>query len=290
MNKKIQTWILLLLGVIAMAFALIACGDNSTISVDETPSITKDAAESIASNIAYDTGGTIDQIMDLNTFATAGGFDTLKEKYPVTHFIFDKTYDPVEGKWSIHIERERGTSGLIPYAFVSRDYILQFLDGDGEAQQYYITDADTARTVNFQVVQGYGRHLTRRLSQQLNQLNANWILTNAHQDIVTINGTYYRAAVDTIRTFLRVRTSDHNLQLNIENLTMPRGQAPSVIGAISGSITGHFHADITFTSGSSYSESVIDRDINILIGSGQAEIGINNQSYLSNLTTGELLE
>lgn len=288
MNKRFIQWIAMLLGGSLMIFTLAACGENTT-EIHETPTIAKDAAETIASNIAYDTGGTIDQLIDLNTFATAGGLSNMKSRYPDTYFNIDKTYDPLEGKWSIHIERERGISGQIPYAFVSRDYILQFLDRDGVPQQYYVTNADTARTINFQVVQGQGRHRTRRLSQQLNQLNANWTLTNAHQNIVTVNGTHYRAAVDTIRTFLRVRTSDHNMQLNITDLTLPRGSSPTLVSAISGTVTGHFHADITFTNGSSYTENVIDRDINIVIGSGRAVIGIDGQSYQGDLKTGELL-
>jgi len=289
MNKKLIIWITMLLGAGVLLIALTACGENTT-EVSDSPTIAKDAAETIAASLAYDTGGTIDQLIDLNTFATADGFDGMKDKYPSTYFTIDRTYDPVEGQWSIHIERERGINGQIPYAFVSRDYLLQYLNVDNLPQQHYVTSSDTARTINFQVVQGQGRHQTRRLSQQLNQLNANWTLTNAHQDIVTVNGTYYRAAVDTIRTFMRVRTSDHNLQLNIADLTLPRGSAPALVNAITGTITGHFHADITFTSGTSYTENVIDRDINIVIGSGRATIGLGGESYQGDLITGELLD
>ena len=89
---------------------------------------------------------------------------------------------------------------------------------------------------------------------------------------------------------MRVRTSDHNLQLNVADLTMPRGASPILVNAITGTITGHFHADVTFTHGTSYSENVIDRDINIVIGSGQADIGLGTQTYHGNIKTGELLE
>lgn len=265
-----------------------ACGENNTTEPTDNLSISQDAAESIASNLAYATGGTTDQLMDLSTFATAGGFDSLQEKYPGTYFTIQKTYDEAQGRWNIHIERERGSVGNIPYAFVSRDYILQYLNAENQAQRYYISTGDTARTIHFQVVQGQGSHITRRLSQQLNELNADWTLTNAHLDVVTVNGTYYRAAVDTIRTFLRMRTSDHNLQLNVANLSLPRGSSPSLINAISGTVTGHFHADVTFTSGTSYSEGVIDRDINIVIGEGKANIGIAGKTYRSDLLIGEL--
>lgn len=274
---------------IALILILAACGDKNT-NLNDTPTITKDAAESIAGDIAYSTGGTIDQLMDLSSFATAGGLDKLEAKYPDDYFDFQRIYDPVAGVWTIHIERERGTAGQVPYAFVSRDYILQYLNAAGQPQQYYIVNADTARTIVFQVVLGEGRHVTRRLSQQLNDLHADWMVTNANQSVVTVNGTYYRAAVDTIRTVNRLRASDHNLQLNIIDVTLPRGSAPSLVNAISGHITGHFHADITFISGTSYNEHTIDRDIDILIGSGKADIGIGTNTYQADLLTGELLE
>lgn len=279
----------MLLSGALMLFSFGACGKNST-EISQNPSIEKDAAETITADLAYDTGGTLDQLIDLSTLATAGGFEGLKGRYPDKHFSIQKTYDPVLGQWTIHIERERGILGQIPYAFISRDYLLQYLDAEGMPQQYYITAADTARTINFQVLGGQGRHQTRRLSQQLNQLNANWVLTNANQSVVTVNGTYYRAAVDTIRTYMRVRTSDHNLQLNITDLTLPRGSSPTLVNAISGVITGHFHADITFTNGSSYSENVIDRDINIVIGSGQASISLGSGTYLGDIVSGELVD
>jgi len=278
-------WIIPLLGL----FSLTACGENGT-EINQNPSIEKDAAETIIANLAFDTGGTIDQLVDLSTLATPDGFDGLKGRYPGTYFNFQKTYDPVLGKWTIHIERERGVSGQIPNAFVSRDYLLQYLNSEGMPQQYYVTASDTARTIIFQVLSGQGRHQTRRLSQQLNQLTANWTLTNANLDNVTVNGIYYRAAVDTIRTYMRERSSDHNLQLNIFDLVMPRGSSPNLVNAISGLITGHFHALITFSNGSSYTENVIDRDINIVIGSGQASISLGSETYLGDIKTGELID
>ncbi len=274
---------------LALILLLAACEKNST-NLEETPTISKDAAESLAGDLAYSTGGTIDQLMDLSTFATVNGMEGLDAKYPNTYFDITRTYDPVSGEWSIHIERERGTSGSIPYAFVNRDYTLKYMDALGQAQQYYVVNADTARTIQFNVVQGSGRHITRRLSQQLNQLHAEWTVTNANQNFITINGTYNRAAVDTIRTWNRVRTSDHTLQLNVAEMSVPRGGYPALVNAISGHITGHFHADVTFTQGDSYSEHTIDRDIDIVIGSGRAEIEIGSESFIADIVSGELVD
>lgn len=274
---------------LALLLMLTACSDSST-NPEESPTASKDAAESLAGDLAYSTGGTIDQLMDISAFATVNGMESLDAKYPDTYFDITKTYDPVSGAWNIHIERERGTVGSIPYALISRDYNLKYLDALGQPQPYYVVNADTARTIQFNVIQGTGRHLTRRLSQQLNELHADWTVTNANQDFLTINGTYHRAAVDTIRTWNRVRTSDHNLQLQISEMSVPRGGLPAWVNAISGHITGHFHADITFTQGESYSEHTLDRDIDIVIGTGRAAIEIGSESFMADIDSGELID
>jgi len=277
----------MVLGVVGLLF-ITACGKTTAPNDTSNPTANRDAAEVIASDIAYQTGGTVDQIADVCLFATADGLNNMKSKYPDTYFNIQKTYNGSTGIWAIHIERERGTAGLIPYAFFARDYTLQYLNEADEFQQHYVVGADTARTIQFNVVQGTGRHITRRLSQQLNQLTAHWTVTNANQNIVTVNGDYSRAAVDTLTYWNRIRTSDHTLLLTIQDLTVPRGENPNIANAISGHITGHLHAEITFTNGTAYNESVIDRDIDITIGNGQGNIDINGTTYRSDISNGEL--
>lgn len=289
MNKLSSTLLALILCGFTLILLLTACSDSTT-DPEETPTIYSDAAESLAGDLAFSTGGTMDQLMDLSTFATVNGMEDLDAKYPDTYFDISKTYDPESGEWSIHIERERGISDSIPYAIMSRDYTLKYMNSLGQPLQYYIVDADTARTIQFNVIQGTGEHKTRRLSQQLNELNAEWAVTNANQDFLTINGNYNRAAVDTIRTWNRTRTSDHNLQLNISEMSVPRGGPPTLVNAISGHITGHFHAEITFTHGESYNERTIDRDIDIVIGAGRAEIEIGPESFIADMESGELID
>jgi len=287
-TKKILIRFGVILSVLSF-LCLAACGDNDNVSTPTTtPTADRDAAEAIASDIAYETGGTVDQIADVCMFANADGMTKMSSKYPDRSFVIQKTYNTVTGVWTIHIERERGIAETIPYAYFSRDYTLQYLNASGIAQQHYVAGADTATTILFNVIQGNGRHITRRLSQQLNQLTAHWTVTNANQDIVTINGDYNRAAIDTLSYWNRKRISDHALQLNIQDLTVPRGENVNVANTLSGHITGHFHADITFIQGTAYNEGVVDRDIDITIGSGQGNIVINGLTYRSDISSGEL--
>ena len=280
--------IVVIMGLIILG-AVSGCDDKTTNPVlDYTAS--DDAAEVIAGNIAYQTGGTVDQMADLCLFATPDGLTRIEEKYPNTYFIFQKIYNPDSQEWEIHIERERGIAGYVPYAFYSRDYRLQFLNAQGFPQQYYIAGGDTARTISFDVLEGSGIHKTHRISQQLNELTAQWTVSNAHQDNVTINGNYYRAAVDTISVFNRMRSSDHNLQLNIVDVVVPRDGDTLMVDAISGNISGHFHADIVFISGANYSENTVDRDINITFGGGRANIALAGRNYMADLMSGELIQ
>jgi hypothetical protein len=73
MNKTPFYMVALLLLSSKMLLSLSSCGENST-EPDQTPTIERDAAETITASLAYNTGGTIDQLIDLNTFATAAGF------------------------------------------------------------------------------------------------------------------------------------------------------------------------------------------------------------------------
>jgi len=289
MRKNSYRTMLILLSVMFFSIMISSC-EKKTTEVDDTPELQKEAAMVIAGNVAYQTGGMVDQIADLCAFVTPTGLDKLSDKYSNKDFIFTRTYNDTTGVWSIHIERERGIPDSIPYAYILRDYTLQYLNSNGIAQRHYIEAGDTARTVHFNVINGFGRHKTRRISQQLNQLTAQWTITNANLPNVTINGNYYRAAVDTLQNNNRTRISDHTLLLDAQDIVAPRGQHIGFANAISGTLTGHFHADITIISGTDTSQRIIDRDINVVFGGGRSNININGTVYDASLATGELIE
>lgn len=252
----------------------------------------RDAAETTAGAIGLNTGGALDQISDLCDFLVPDLTQALDKHFPKTYFILNKAYNVGTGTWTIHIERERGIAGDTPYAYINRDYTLQFLNAGGFPQQLYVTGIDTARTVHFNVTQGSGTHRTRRISQQLDSLYAAWTITEAHLPIVTINGVYARAAVDTISGWDKLRTSNHKLQLTFSDITAPRGGQPAYpyfYQAVSGNIYGTFDADITFLSGSAYSEANVHRAINITLGEGKGIIETGISTFKAGLASGELV-
>jgi hypothetical protein len=279
---KIRPAILLISILLLLSLGLSSCKEKVK---DITLTPDRDAAETTGGALAIGTGGAIDQISDLCEFLSVDATKAKSDRW----VSMNKSYDSLSGYWTIHLERLRGLEGVIPFAHTHRLYTMQYLNANGDFQKYYKTGVDTARTVHFNVKRGWGVHQTRRISQQLDSLAAEWTVTDAHLPNVTINGTYYRAAVDTISGFNRLRTSNHQLNLNFSDVVVPRGSQPNLYAAISGHVTGSFHAVVTFLSGSAYSETTIDRTIDVTMGGGRGNLTIGNKAYVTDLYTGEVL-
>lgn len=276
------------------ALALAACQNDNPVSSNDSLNATEDAAESIASAVGADNGGATDQLSDVIELAGASGLqkpaEVLLGKYsePNTIASIDTSYDPVTGTWTLRLERERGNPNGIPYAEISRTYTYQFLNKNGQPQKYWKTGADTAYTIKFNIVEGTGTHRTRRLSQELTGLSGSFTATGVNTRLVTINGTYFRSAVDTLTTRNAVRTLDHALNLTFTNVQGPRGSRLELSRKISGTISGTYTAKVTFQRGESYGEKTINRSFTINLGGGNANLNISGKNFEADLTSGEL--
>jgi hypothetical protein len=276
-----------LIFISVLFLALTACAKDETNEV-LTPD--RDAAESIAGALAVGTAGVVDQVADLCGFLTENRQvdKYLQKKFPSRFYTMFKSYDNDLQEWTISIDKSRGDSLYYPYYNVHRTYTLQYLNSDNEPQKYYVTDSDTAYSAIFKLTAASGIFLTRRISHQLDSLNCNWTVTNANLNDVTINGDYYRAAVDTISGWSRLRTSQNLLQLDLADVVAPRGSDPYLYQAVSGSISGSFDAFITFISGSAYSETTLHRDLDITLDDGTGHIYIGDNHFRADLSLGEL--
>lgn len=276
------------------ALALVACQNDNPVSSNDSLNATEDAAESIASAVGADNGGATDQLSDVIELAGASGLqkpaEVLLGKYsePNTIASIDTSYDPVTGTWTLRLERERGNPNGIPYAEISRTYTYQFLNKNGQPQKYWKVGADTAYTIKFNIVEGTGTHRTRRLSQQLTGLSGSFTATGVNTRLVTINGTYFRSAVDTVTTRNAVRTLDHALNLTFTNVQGPRGSRLELSRKISGTVSGTYTAKVTFQRGESYGETTINRSFTINLGGGNANLNISGKNFEADLTSGEL--
>lgn len=285
-------------GLLIPAFAalvMMGCEKSDPLSAPaDEMNATEDAAESIASAIGSDNGGVADQLSDLIELASKSGIqgqssDLLGKYSEATEAAkIDTSYDPATGTWTLKLERERGNPNGVPYAQISRTYTYQFLNKNGQPQKYYIVGADTAYTINFNIVEGTGIHRTRRLSQQLTGLSGSFIATGVNTRLITINGDYERSAVDTITTRNSVRTLDHTLKLTLTDVQVPAGRRFDHTRIFTGTISGTYTAIVTFQRGESYSEKTINREFTIELGDGECNIHIRGLRFVGDLLLGEL--
>jgi len=264
-----------------------------------------DAAISVANSIAVDEGGALNQVADILDISTSEGLipdpDILRARFAGKGITTsEKTYDEATGWWTVNLTRKRGEAGSLPYTEILRSYKYQFLTKDGKFQKTWIVDngaggVDTAYTIHHKILSGSGINKTPRGSHNLLSLSGEWLVTGVNTETVTINtyngGSYIKTGADTITTKNAVRTLNHTLTLNFNNVTGPRGRKLNLAEKTSGTITGTYHAVITFQKGGLYSDKTIDKEINITLGGGNGSsfFDIGGMRFFWNKQTGELL-
>jgi hypothetical protein len=287
MEKQMKTRSKIALAIVVMAVMVWeGCSKNPAEPQVNMISVDDDVAASMATTVAENTGGSMDQVNDLLSLTTTAPLQKSME----ADQIEDKStvYDEATGIWTAVISRTRGQVDGAYYAMFSRTYTYQFLDKNGQPQKYYITNGDTARTINFKVLNGEGAHHTPRLSQKLLDVSANYVATGVNTPTVVINGTCKRAATDTMTTAKATRILVHSTELKLEKVTGPRGSRLDLSKKVSGTITGTYTANITFTRGEGYTEKSVNREINITLGNGKARIKVVGMNYVGDLFTGDV--
>lgn len=281
---------LILLSLLTLIALLAGCSEDPASPGATTPTVTadKDAAEAVAADIGADDGGLTDQLTDLSiSLDGLGSLKALQGMTPMNGFA-SREYDPETGTWTVTIDRERGDPEGTPYASIERMYTLRFLNDAGEPMEFRVVDGDTASAVEFAIVSGSGLHRTRRLEQHLDELTGAFLVTGVDTDLVTVNGSYHRAAGNRLETPVFSRTLDGVLDVSLIDVTMPRAARHDHASAISGTIEGTFVADITIERGEEYVERHIEREFSIVLGDGEGAMTMNGRLYRMNLHLGEL--
>ena len=261
--------------------------DNSMVnSLQSQPNAdaTQDALYSVAANVAIDNGGVLEDMSDVLQSASITGIvdedDNGMMNFGHNHTGVTKQYDSTTGWWTVTVTRHRGNMIGFYYADYSRVYQEQFLNKDGQFQKFYIvpngSSFDTAYIFNHKIVSGTGILLTPKVNHQLTGLSGAWTVTGTNTDVVTLNSTapYIRSVSDTVTRGAAVRTLNGTLTLNFINITGPRGSGLNWHLKTSGTITGTYHAVVTFKKGATYTETTIDRIINITLGGQQLPVRI----------------
>ena len=285
MNTKSLTLMLVLLA----ALALVGCSGDDPAAPTSVITAEKDAAAAIAADLGADDGGLMDQLSDAVGFA---GAQTMFALQGGCEGLRDAVYDADTGTWTITVQRERGDPEGVPYASFTRVYTLRFLDADGLAQQRYVVESDTARTIEFAILSGEGVHRTLRLEHNLLALEGEFTVANANEPLVTINGRYHREGRNVLEVPRFLRTHESTLDLELLDVVAPRGAGRDLAEAVSGTVTGTYAALITVQRGDDYTEREILREFTVELGGGEGLMTMeqNAHRYRARLRTGELVE
>ncbi len=283
--------------MVAAVIALAGCSNDSPNSPVADAISSEDAAESITSSIGQDNGGAIDQIADLSDIASATGIqqgEAGSKGAPAlaSAATLDTSYDAGTGTWTVTLSRERGAVNGNAYAKITRTYQYQLLNKNGVPQKYWRVPAggaiDTAYSMTFTITGGTGEHHTPHLSQKLTAIGGSWTATGLNTSTITINGTYNRSAVDTLTTRNAVRTLENTITLTFTNIQVPRGNRTQMAQAATGTISGTYTANVTFSRGALYSEKTINRDFTVTLDGGNGNIKMGSKAFVGLIGSGVL--
>ncbi len=288
-----------LYAVVCLLSGLLVIGckkDDSTVAVQQMDAqATEDAAAAIGAAVAVNNGGAFDQVADvMDVAASVGLYGTANRSISstVSTDSVSKSYDDASGWWTVTIDRQRGNQTGLYYSNYHRVYKYQFLKNDGSFQKYYLVGTDTAYSIKHQIVSGSGTVVTPRVDNKLLSVDGAWTATNTNTPTVTINSTapYNRTASDTVIWTMRnaQRTLNSSLTLNFANVTGARGSGLNWHKKTSGTVTGTYHATVTFQKGDTYTEKTIDRTFTITLGGVKPVVKIGGLTYLIDAETGEV--
>ncbi len=266
---------------VALAFA--GC-DNANPVIEAGVSSTEDAAVSIANALSLEGGGALDIVAAAAEVAA----DAQNAHGDDSGCIREGSYDETTFTWTRFIECERGRRDGLFYALFSRTGTFQFLDGDMPVQF-----PESADAVNFDIVDGEGIRIAPGFTHELLDIGADLHVADIHGELLTVNGTYDRAATDTLYTRSSERTLIYELAMTLTDLQAPPGDRRHWREAVSGTIEGTFHAIITFTRGDSYSETEITKTFTIVFGDGDGDvrdalITVDGRTFRANVETGQV--
>jgi len=285
---RTPSYISLLSGV-ALLFLVAAC---DTTGANETDlSASDDVAQSLVSLVGEDTGGLLEQAADVFELASAGDIaaqETMTAgKADASVSSSERTYDEATGSWTITLTREIGNPEGPRYLSVHRQYLVQFQNAAGLPQKFFVTQGDTARSIDFTIVEAGGTLISPHLTAERTNISGHWLATGVHTDEVTLNGTYSRSGGHTITTDEAVRTLDYTLALDVFDLVGPKGSRRDLSQKVSGTLTGTYEAVATFERGDAYHEREIQRNVVVVFDHGTATITVNGVQYEGDLQSGD---
>lgn len=276
---------------VALAAAGAGCGSRTVSPPDSSEKgvLDRDAAETVASDVARESGGVIDEVADLLEMATGAAFDDPLRTQGPGHLwasLRSATYDEELGRWRLSLEREHGAPGDDVYAHGEREIEVTFLTAGETPQKYFDTDGVLADRIRLVVSNGTGEHRCPGRTHGLSEVTGMLLATDVATPVITVNGTLHRRGVSTIVTADASLTVTRALDVTLTDVTGRRGADPFVAQNVSGTLTGTLRADIVSTEG--VAPRVVDRTVDVSLDEGDAVISSGGAEFTGDLQIGEI--
>jgi hypothetical protein len=111
--------------------------------------------------------------------------------------------------------------------------------------------------------------------------------TNTSTVTINTSSPYTRSAFDTILgSNGGLRTLDYTITINFINVKGSRGTGLDWWFKTSGTMTGHYHAVVSFNRGITYKETKIDQDYTITLGGTELIIGVGGETFQADPNNG----
>ncbi|GIV61950.1 MAG: hypothetical protein KatS3mg044_0816 [Rhodothermaceae bacterium] len=265
-----------------LALLLAGCDATNPDDLEVTDStVNEDVAASVATLVADASGGMLDQVGDLAELTSASGL------WAAGKDGVERVYNEATGTWTVTVDRERSNPPGTVQMSVHRVYTVQFLNAEGLPQKYYITEGDTARTLNFQIVEGSGTFQTPRVTAERTDISGGFVATNIHTEQVTLNGDYSRSGTHRIETNAVNRVLEYSFSVQVFDLVGPRGSRLNLAQKVSGVLEGQFTGTLTLENPAGSRVVNISRDVRVEIADGVMTIYINGERYVADPSTAD---
>ena len=262
------------------------CDSSSTDDEVLDTETSTDVATTVALSMSEEDGGVADQLEDVVTLTNEATLSKQSGSHPTIQSS-DPEYDDVTGTWTVDITREGTSPNGERSISYQRSYEYQFLNADGQPQQFFNTDSTLARTIIFRIISGSGQYSSPQVESGLNSLTADWTVSNADEDVFTVTGSYQRSASSTIERALITRTMDYNMVINQFELNVPRGGA---LRDFTGTLSADYEAMRNTNVENSERDVEVSVSVDITIDDNQVIIDIDRDRFVSTLDTGELIQ
>lgn len=292
-HQKRKIFIGVTVGIFLAGTAFFAgCKKSDTVTGDNSQTTTvsddvSDAVDAVSDALASNNGGAMDQVNDVLEIAGGvgvGGSESLTKAYGDTTIV-SRQYDSATVSWTTFLMRQKSSLPLY-FGYWTRTYSIQFR-ANGKPQKFRApVGGSVADTIIHRIVATgcTGYFWTPRLVHHLASLSGDWTASNTNTDTVTINGSYNRSGIDTLKVAARSgAVVNRTISLTFVDVKGPRGLRRDRSAATSGRITGIYTATVTFNGAT----HTVTRTFTIILGGGNATITIDGSKFTADLTTGD---